>query len=183
MDALDLLVNRASQPRLTHPAPQGEALENIMAAALRAPDHACLRPWHFVICEGKGLNRLGELFEQAAIDADMSEKDIERASQLPTRAPMVVIAMSRCQPHEKVPPVEQISSTACAVHAMQMAAVAQGFQGMWRTGSYAYNNTVRAEFNLSDDDQIVGFLYLGTPAFEAKSRVVKSPQTFFEFWR
>lgn len=44
MDALELVINRRSQPRLTAPAPAGEALENIKRAALHAPDHAALKP-------------------------------------------------------------------------------------------------------------------------------------------
>ena len=58
MDALTLLLNRSSQPRLEAPAPSGDALENIMQAALRAPDHACLTPWRFIVCTGKGLDKL-----------------------------------------------------------------------------------------------------------------------------
>ena len=64
MDALTLLLTRRSQPRLSAPAPQGEALENIKLAALRAPDHASLTPWQFLVIEGKGLDQLGALFEQ-----------------------------------------------------------------------------------------------------------------------
>ncbi|NVP02405.1 nitroreductase, partial [Photobacterium damselae subsp. damselae] len=37
MDALTLLLNRRSLPRLAEPAPSGEALENILRAGLRAP--------------------------------------------------------------------------------------------------------------------------------------------------
>ena len=48
MDALNLLLNRSSHPRLQAPAPEGEELTNIMQAALRAPDHACLSPWRFI---------------------------------------------------------------------------------------------------------------------------------------
>lgn len=79
VDALSLLLNRASQPRLKSPAPSGEALENIMQAALRTSYHAELNQWRFVVCEGHALNRLGSLFEQSAIDNDKSEKEIERA--------------------------------------------------------------------------------------------------------
>ncbi|HAU27845.1 MAG TPA: nitroreductase, partial [Alteromonas australica] len=57
MDALSLLLNRSSQPRLGSPAPSGAALENIMQAALRAPDHACLTPWRFIVCQNKGLEK------------------------------------------------------------------------------------------------------------------------------
>ena len=67
MQALDLLLNRSSQPRLQAPAPEGQALENIKQAALRAPDHACLTPWKFVVCQNLLSARLGEIFHQADI--------------------------------------------------------------------------------------------------------------------
>lgn len=183
MDALTLLLNRSSQPRLMAPAPTGEALENIMQAALRAPDHACLTPWRFIVCEGKGLNKLGDLFEQSAIDNDKPEKEIERAVQLPHRAPMLIVAIAKYVEHEKVPRVEQIASASCAVMAMQMAAVAQGFNGIWRTGSYAQCDTVRKGLDLAPDDELVGFLYLGTPAFEPAPKPQRTTSDFFEYWR
>jgi nitroreductase len=183
MDALTLLLNRSSQPRLTSPAPSGEALENIMQAALRAPDHACLTPWRYIVCEGKGLDKLGNLFEQSAIANDKSEKEIERAVQLPHRAPMVIVATTKYVEHEKVPRVEQIASAACGVMAMQMAAVAQGFNGMWRSGSYAHCDIVRRGLGLAEQDELVGFLYLGTPSFEPAPKPQRDSSDYFENWR
>ena len=129
MDALHLLLNRSSQPRLSAPAPSDQVLENIMQAALRAPDHACLTPWQFIVCQGKGLDKLGALYEQSAIENGKSQQEIDRAVKLPHRAPMVVVAVAKYVEHEKVPRVEQIASASCGVMAMQMAAVAQGFNG------------------------------------------------------
>lgn len=182
MDALTLLLNRSSQPRLVAPAPQGEVLENIKAAALRAPDHASLKPWRFVICEGKGLLKLGSILEQSAIDNDKSVREVERAAQLPQRAPMVIIAIAQVKPHDKVPKIEQIVSASCAVMAMQQAAVAQGFQGIWRTGSYAYCDSVKRALGLAEIDEIVGFLYLGTAVTDSLARPKISTAEFFEHW-
>ncbi len=182
MQALDLLLNRSSQPRLEAPAPAGQALENIMQAALRAPDHACLSPWKFVICQKNGLKRLGDIYEQAAIASDKSDKEVERASQLPLRAPMVIVAISQYTEHEKVPWVEQVASASCAVHAMQMAAVAQGFSGIWRTGSYAQDSLVKQAFNLADQDEIVGFLYLGSSSVKPLPKPKRDTDKFFEYW-
>ena len=182
MQALDLLLNRSSQPRLQAPAPAGEALENIKQAALRAPDHASLAPWKFIVCQNKGLIRLGEIFEQAAIFADKSEKEIERAPQLPLRAPMVVVAIAKYTEHDKVPWVEQVASASCAVHAMQMAAVAQGFAGVWRTGSFAQDPMVKQAFELSEQDEIVGFLYLGSTAVQPLPKPKRDSAAFFENW-
>jgi nitroreductase len=119
VQALDLLLNRSSQPRLTEPAPEGIVLENIMQAALRAPDHRCLTPWQFIVCKGKGLVKLGEVFEQAAINSGVEQAIVDRAMQLPLRAPMVIVAICKYKEDDKVPWVEQVASTACAVHSMQ----------------------------------------------------------------
>ncbi|WP_026375165.1 NAD(P)H nitroreductase [Aestuariibacter salexigens] len=183
MQAIELLLNRSSQPRLQAPAPSGEDLNIIMQAALRAPDHACLTPWQFVVCEGAGLGKLGEVFTQAAIVAGKSDKEIDRAGQLPLRAPMVIVAISKYKEHDKVPWVEQVASTSCAVHAMQMAAVALGYSGMWRTGSYAHDDTVKEAFNLNDEDEIVGFLYLGTPVVSPAPKPARDCSEYFSFWR
>ncbi len=182
MQALDLLLNRRSQPRLTEPAPEGQALENILQAALRAPDHACLTPWRFIVCQGQGLRKLGDIYEQAAIDDDMDQKQIERAPSLPVRAPMVIVAIAQYVEHEKVPWVEQVASASCAVHAMQMAAVAQGFNGIWRTGPYAHLESVRDALYLNEKDEIVGFLYLGTPQNQPMPAPKRDSKEFFEFW-
>ena len=179
MDALELVINRRSQPRLTSPAPAGEALENIKRAALHAPDHAALKPWRFIVCEGKGLDKLGALFEQSAIDNDKTEREIQRAPQLPTRAPMIIVITTAYQEHEKVPHIEQFASASCAAMAMQMAAVAQGFQGMWRTGEYAHCEIVKEGLGVSADNEIVGFLYLGTPAQDAAPKPALEPEDYF----
>lgn len=48
---------------------------------------------------------------------------------------------------------------------MQMAAVAQGFGGIWRTSCWTTDLVVRSGLACQEHDKIVGFLYLGTPKF------------------
>ena len=67
MDAVTLLTTRYSSARLTEPAPSGEALAIIKQAALQVPDHGHLRPWRFVVVNGrKSLEKLGDVFAEAA---------------------------------------------------------------------------------------------------------------------
>lgn len=173
MDAMTLLTTRYSSARLTEPAPAGEALLLIKRAALQVPDHGGLKPWRFVIVSGKdALNRLGDIFAEAAIEdaPGISAEMHERARQLPLRAPMVIVCIAKVTEHAKVPMHEQVQSAACAVMAMQQAAFSQGFGGIWRTGSYAQQDFVKQSFNMCEDDEIVGFLYLGTAASNAPKR-------------
>lgn len=51
--------------------------------------------------------------------------------------------------------------------AMQMAAQAQGFNGIWRTGKWTSDEKVREAFGCREQDEIVGFLYLGTPQLKS----------------
>ena len=46
MDAVKLLLERASAVKLQEPGPTPEELDTILRSALRAPDHGRLRPWH-----------------------------------------------------------------------------------------------------------------------------------------
>ncbi|BBQ84271.1 TPA: NAD(P)H nitroreductase [Kluyvera ascorbata] len=171
MDALELLVNRRSASRLAEPAPAGEQLQNILRAALRAPDHGTLQPWQFVIVEGEGRERFSQLLEQGAVAANGDDKAIEKARNAPFRAPMIIVAIAKCQDHPKVPKWEQEMSAGCAVMAMQMAAVAQGFNGIWRSGALIDSPVVRAGFDCTEQDKIVGFLYLGTPQLKASTTI------------
>ena len=171
MDALSLLLQRQSIAQLQEPAPCGEVLERILQAGLRAPDHGALHPWQFLLAQGDGRQRLGELFAEVALAREMSPDAIEKARKAPLRAPLVITVVARIQPHDKVPPLEQQLSAGCAVMAMQMAAVAQGFNGIWRTGALTESPAVRDGFGCGEHDKIVGFLYLGTPQLKASSTI------------
>ncbi|MGP8309155.1 NAD(P)H nitroreductase [Vibrio sp. YIC-376] len=181
MEALDLLLNRRSVGKLSAPAPEGKALENIIRAGLRAPDHAGLTPWRFVIAQGKGLKKLSDILVSAAMAENSDDAVIEKLKNAPYRAPMVITVIAKVTKHEKVPALEQYLSAGCAVQAMQMAAVAQGFQGFWRSGEWMFHPEVHKAFGLEGEDEIVGFLYLGTPAGTPMKVPERDLSKFVEF--
>jgi nitroreductase len=161
---LHLLLTRSSCGLLQAPAPTGNELEHILQAGLRAPDHGHLQPFRFLLAEGEGLNRLGGLLAESAKQDGDNEEVIERAKQMPLRAPMVITVVAKVTSHNKVPDFEQHLAAGCAVMAMQMAAQAQGFGGIWRSGPLMYSRALHELLGLAAQDQIVGFLYVGTPA-------------------
>lgn len=175
MDALDLLLNRQSCGALSDPAPSGETLQRILNAGLRAPDHGGLRPWRFITVSGDGIGRLSEIFKNAADSLRVSE---ERAASMPRRAPLIIIAVSSPVEHFKIPREEQILSTGSAVLLMQMAAQAQGYNGIWRTGPAAENHVIRQELGIQDHEAITGFLYLGTPKVEVPLKATPAVEDY-----
>jgi nitroreductase len=168
MDALDALLNRVSAPRLCEPAPDAAQRELLFRAALRAPDHGQLRPWRFLTIEGAAREQLGELLAQA-LPADASPEALSKARAMPLRAPLLVVVIARVQAHAKVPAQEQVIAAGCAAHGILLAAHAQGIGAVWRTGELAYNAQVAAGLGLAADEQVIAFLYLGTPERELRA--------------
>lgn len=62
MDALDLLLKRRSVParNMVEPGPDAAALERILRAGTRVPDHGKLAPWRIQLLRKDGQRRLGE---------------------------------------------------------------------------------------------------------------------------
>lgn len=173
MDALKNLLSRKSHNKLIAPAPSEEQLEVLFNAALRAPDHGMLRPWRYRVFSGESLERLGDFFAQAAVkdDPELSALKLEKIRSKPSRAPMVVVASVCLVDNPKVPHVEQILSAGASVQNLMVAAHFQNIGAMWRTGSLAFNSHLMELLAFSDDEIIVGFIYLGTE--EGPKRNVK----------
>lgn len=162
-DVIRAILNRASEPKLTAPAPSQAVLDEAFQCAFTAPDHALLRPWRYLIVEGEGLHALGELFAQSLDPAH--EKHEERCAKVrksPLRAPMIIVGITSFHEHPKVPPVEQIMSAGAGMGYLLLALEAAGFGAMWRTGSPAHSKVVEKGLGLADNEKISGFLYVGT---------------------
>jgi len=179
MDAIELLLTRQSDSKLTEPGPSIEQLNIIKQAALRVPDHGCISPWQFIVVEGQAREKLGSIYHESAVAEQQEDKVINRAKELPLRAPMIIIAIAKYQQHPKVPRIEQVQSAGCSVLAMQQAAFAQGLGGIWRTGYFAQSNAVKLALNLNELDEIVGYLYIGTPAVDCKKSPRHKSETYF----
>ena len=166
MDALEALLGRSSAPRLTDPAPQGDARERIFRAALRAPDHGRLRPWRFLVVEGTQRERLGDALARAmqARDPQTDDGVLAKLRANPLRAPLLLLMAARISEHPKVPAIEQQLSVACAAQCILLAAHAEGFGGIWRSGAITWSPELHAALGLAADEQLMGFLYIGTPA-------------------
>lgn len=182
--ALQLLLERTSCPRLQQPAPDAAQLELMFRAAMRAPDHAQLRPWRFLVIEGQGLQALGDLYATALLHStpDASAEQLKRARSMPLRAPMVVVLITRLQSHPKVPEYEQLIAAGCAGHSILLAAQAMGLGAFWRSGEFCEHDRVAAGLGLQADERLIGFIYLGTPAQPVKAGAGLEPADFVSRW-
>lgn len=169
MDAIDAIRRRRSYSRLGDPAPGRDELLTMLEAAGHAPDHGTLRPWRFVVLEGEAQERFGEILADAYLarcrrqGVEPVEAKLEKERTKLGRAPVVIVAIYERRPSSKIPGIEQRDAVNAAVQNLLLAAEALGFGTMWRTGDPAYDQRVFRALDMDENDDIVGFVYVGTP--------------------
>jgi nitroreductase len=188
MDAITALHQRVSQSKLLAPAPDAAQLDVLIRAATRAADHGNLQPWRFLVIEGEGLAKLGELFSRVAAmkKEGVSQPELDRFKSMPLRAPMIIVVIAKCKAHPKVPQVEQLIAAGAAAQNLINASFALGLGAIWRTGEMAYDDDIKQALGLITNEtlreQIVGFIYIGTAASSAHIPRELNPSEFFTTW-
>lgn len=174
MNAMKLLLNRRSSDakKLIAPAPEGEALEQILTAATRVPDHGKLAPWKLVLLEGKAQKKLGKfcagLFQKQYPDA--SDKELEAEAARFTRAPLVIAVLSTPKESKKAPVWEQELSVGAVCMNILHATYALGFGAKWLSEWPMFRDEVCRELGGAEGDRIAGFIYIGTKTEELDDR-------------
>jgi len=185
MDALELLLRRESALKLDSPGPSEADLDVMFRSALRAPDHGRLRPWQFVVVGETKREAFGALLADSMArrnpSAPAEELARERAKAM--RAPVIVVAVAKLAKGHKIPEFEQLLSAGAAVENIMLAANAQGYGAMWKTGAPAYDATVKDALGIAADSAIVGFLYLGTQVGGGIQAARPVPEQCVSVWR
>jgi nitroreductase len=185
MDAVKLLLERASAVRLQEPGPTREELDTMLRSALRAPDHGRLRPWQFIVISGDDRARFGTLLAEAlkVRAPDATPEMLDREQQKALRAPVIVVVVARIKPSEKIPEVEQIVSAGAAAEHIMLAAQALGYGAMWRTGEPAYDARVKEGLGLQATDAIISITYIGTPVMAPRELPRPELGDFVTHWQ
>jgi nitroreductase len=168
-----LKTRRSGRPRdLVAPGPTPAQLEQILAIAMRTPDHGKLHPWRFVHVRGDQREALAEMLNAAyRIDNPAPGRlEIEATDRFARQAPELIVALSSPTPGHKIPVWEQELSAGAACMNLLLAAHAIGFAGGWVTGWAAYSSAVLAAFG-APHERIAGFIFLGTPGAELEERL------------
>ncbi|MCY4046095.1 MAG: nitroreductase [Cellvibrionales bacterium] len=171
---IQFIQSRNAHAKLIAPAPNAHELQQVFSAAYRAPDHAKLTPARFRVIEGEGLHALGALFvevNQIASNHPLSESEKQSILKKPLRAPMIIVASCEVQAHEKVPEIEQMLSAGCSVQNLLLSIEALGYGAIWRTGNIAFDPKVHAGLGFSENEKMLGFIYIGTK--EGKAKTIK----------
>jgi nitroreductase len=178
MDVLEAIHSRRSMGEVSPQPVARELVEQLLSAAVQAPNHYQVRPWRFVVLAGAARVRMGELLARALKEKfpALPEAALEKERARPLRAPLI-IAVGVDEPAQpKVDRIENLCAAAAAVENLLLAAHGLGLAAKWRTGEDAHNPQLKEFLGFSASMDLIALVYLGYP----RAAALVAPRPGFE---
>jgi len=181
-ETLAFLASRRSASAITlqEPGPNADELQTLLSIAARAPDHGKLAPWRFVVLSGEekatyvaGLEAIAARGTDSSLAAKLGKLRVP---------PIAVAVISRHIPG-KIPEWEQRLSAGAVCTLLIIAAQAMGYGANWITDWYAYDPEARALLGVRGEDQVAGFIFLGTAGEAPLERVRPDMGAIVQTWK
>ena len=154
---------------LRAPAPDDAELRDLLTLAARVPDHGKLAPWRFIVLRGDAKAQLAARLEGIAEGRADAPKLLAKLGKL--KAPPLGVAVVSRTVTGDIPAWEQLLSAGAVCTTLLYAATAMGYGANWITDWYAYDADARGLLGLAADEQVAGFVFIGTAAESPQERV------------
>jgi len=173
--ALAFLRDRRSVPaaQLQPPGPTPEELREIVATAIRVPDHGKMTPWRLITLAGDAGTRFGEALAalHARIDSGAPDRVLAKDRDRFAHSPVVLAVIARIDEHHpKIPAQEQLLSAGCLAFNLLLSAQAAGFGAQWLTGWSCYDREAAKLLGLADEERAIAYIHIGSRGDEPPER-------------
>lgn len=141
-----------------------DLVKSLLSAANWAPTHGYTEPWRLVVFSGDSRNTLAKFQADCYKDAVSPEAFLESKYQKLLETPLLashIVAVVAKNSKSRIPFVEEIVATACAVQNILLVAAEKNIAVHWTSGGVTYTNEMKEFLGYSTDDQVLGFLYMG----------------------
>ena len=154
------------------PGPTSEQIDQLLELAVRVPDHGKMTPWRFIVFEGEGRVKIGDVLADRwhQLNPAHGKETVGQQRAMFLRAPLVIAVVSSITETQKIPFVEQELSAGALCQNLLLGATAMGFGAQWITGWFAYDQEVLATMGLEPHENIAGFIFIGTAVGELTAR-------------
>lgn len=176
MDILELIKTRRSIAQFKPDPIPRRLIEELLDAAVWAPNHRLTEPWQFFVLGEESKRRFAEIRREARRsllpnpDAPEAQAALHKIYEDTVRTPAIVVFTSAGHPDPELQE-ENYWATFAAAYAVMLAAWAHGIGTYFRTGRGIVDGApLRTLLGLPDDRRIIGVLYLGYPAAVPQKR-------------
>lgn len=155
-----------------------EQITQLLQLADWAPTHGHTEPWRFVVYAGDAVQNFcrqhAELYKLHTAPENFLDARYEKLLHMGDKASHVLVAYMQRGDLPKIPELEEIAATSCAIQNLLLGASALGLASYWGSGGMAYHPAMKKHLQLREQDVVLGILYLGyaeQPAHEGKRNV------------
>jgi nitroreductase len=163
----EIIVARRSNKPATF---NGEKIEDsiitdLLNLAHWAPTHGRTEPWRFKVYANEGVSTFCEahaaLYKTNTDPEVFTTAKFENLQKLGSQTSHIIGVYMQRQVPAKIPLVEEIAATAAAIQNILLGAEALGISALWSTGGMTHHPALKSFWGLSDEDVVMGLLYLG----------------------
>lgn len=155
-----------------------DVLLEVLADAHAAPTHGLTQPWRFQVFTGVARARLAdglqEIYDRVTPAAARNDEKRAKLAATPRLSPVVIAIAARVEPRGKIPELEEIAATSCAVQNLMLSAHEKGLGSYWSTPPVALSAEFAAWLGFDATHRMLGLIYLGYPL--AKKSPPPSPR-------
>lgn len=176
MEILELIKTRRSIAQFRPDPVPRQVIEELLEAAVWAPNHRLTEPWQFFVLEGESKRRFAEIRRDARRAALPNPEAPEAQAALrkvyeDTMNTPVIVAFTAAGHSDPELQEENYWATFAAAYAVMLAAWERGIGSYFRTGKAIVDGApLRALLGLPEERRIIGVLYLGYPAAVPQKR-------------
>ncbi|MGY6560629.1 MAG: nitroreductase family protein [Luteibaculaceae bacterium] len=145
-----------------------ELVEKLLNNAIWAPTHGKTQPWRFKVFMGNDktlqlTTSLGAIYKSITPEADFKELKLQKMIDRGTQCNCILAIVMARTDTDRIPEIEEIEAVACSVQNMHLTATAFGLGAYWSSGKVAYSAEVKSLLALKENEQCLGFFYIGYP--------------------
>jgi len=165
---LDAIRGRRSIPKMKKDPVPRELIDELLDAAVWAPNHRLTEPWQFFLLEGESKRRFAALrrdFRRTQLpnpDAPEVQAALEKVYQSTVDTPVILVVTSHLADDPETRE-EDVWATYGAAYAFMLGAWSRGVGTYFRTGAFRDYPPLRELLGLRHDRRIIGVIYAGYP--------------------
>ncbi len=142
-----------------------ETIEKLLGAANQAPTHGYTEPWRFVVYSGAGVQKMttqhAAMYQQLTAPEKFSESTYLKIKHRGDLASHLIVAYMKRGSNLKIPRVEELCAVSCAIQNIWLLASSMQIGMYWGTGGMVHHQCMKDHFLLEEEDEMMGFLFLG----------------------
>jgi nitroreductase len=142
-----------------------ETVHQLLQLADWAPTHGYTEPWYFIVYSGDKVQEFcadhAELYRKFTPADKYIPGNYDKLKNQGNLASHILAICLKRGNNPKIPVIEETAAVACAVQNIWLGATSLNLAGYWGSGGMTYHPAMQDYLGLGDEDQVMGFFYLG----------------------